>query len=413
MRPASLNAIASLALIAGLAGPAQALVPPAPPDTTISKEMLADGIYLFRAPSDLDKWTATNAVVIVNDNDVTVFDSNSRLSTARAIIAEIKRITPKPVRTVINSHWHLDHWSGNDEYVKAFPGVQIIATTQTRDYMKRMPGKFYAYGLNNTVTRSRAALDSAIRTGKTSDGKALTVEERRKRETDIKETADFAAEVTATPRVLPTMAYRDSLVLYNGKRDTSLVRSSAAWDPAARRLAVTMPDGSLVEGEAATDGAALVEVYGRLVRGRVVLGPWADAFSDLVGRSLTLVEREDGAWATDSRPATLVSRASLGIVDGDGRRFRMLFELDGLDALGEEAWGSRRVQVGEVTLLVGRPTPRCAVPSASPDTGVRDRDVLRELIEKRGPVEGEPCLGVYAEVLEPGTVRVGDAVEPL
>ena len=94
MRPASLNAIASLALIAGLASPAQALVPPSLPDTTISKEMLADGIYLFRAPSDLDKWTATNAVVIVNDNDVTVFDSNSRLSTARAIIAEIKRITP-------------------------------------------------------------------------------------------------------------------------------------------------------------------------------------------------------------------------------------------------------------------------------------------------------------------------------
>src|SRR6185503_5411091 len=113
----------------------------------ISREMLAEGIYLFRAPSDLDKWTATNVVVIVNDNDVTVFDSNSRLGTARAIIAEIKKITPKPVRTLINSHWHLDHWSGNDEYVKAFPGIQIVATTETRDYMKHMPGKFYSYGL--------------------------------------------------------------------------------------------------------------------------------------------------------------------------------------------------------------------------------------------------------------------------
>ena len=59
------------------------------------------------------------------------------------------------------------------------------------------------------------------------------------------------------------------------------------------------------------------------------------------------------------------------------------------------------------------PTPRCAVPSASPDTGVRDRDVLRELIEKRGSVDGEACLGVYAEVLEPGIVRVGDVLEPL
>ena len=205
----------------------------------------------------------------------------------------------------------------------------------------------------------------------------------------------------------------DGRRLYNGKRDTSLVRASATWDPLARRLELTMPDGAVVEGEAVTGGSEVVEVYGRLVRGRVVEGPWADALSDLVGRSLTLVEREDGAWATDSRPATLVSRASLGLIDGDGRRFRMLLELDGLEVLAEEAWTSRRIRVGGATLLVGVPTPRCAVPSASPDTGVRDRDVLRELIEERGRVEGEACLGVYAEVLEPGVVRVGDDVEVL
>jgi uncharacterized protein len=205
----------------------------------------------------------------------------------------------------------------------------------------------------------------------------------------------------------------DGRRLYNGKRDTSLVRASATWDPVARWLELTMPDGALVEGEAVTGGSEMVEVYGRLVRGRVVEGPWADALSDLVGRSLTLVEREDGAWATDSRPATLVSRASLGLVDGDGRRFRMLLELDGLEVLAEETWASRRIRVGGAALLVGVPTPRCAVPSASPDTGVRDRDVLRELIEERGRVDGEACLGVYAEVLEPGVVRVGDEIEVL
>jgi uncharacterized protein len=202
----------------------------------------------------------------------------------------------------------------------------------------------------------------------------------------------------------------DGRRLYNGKRDTTLVRSSAAWDPASRALTVTIADGTVVAGEAIPSRPAVVEVYGRVVRGRTVEGPWADAFSDLVGRSLMLVEREDGCWATDSRPATLVSRASLGLLDGDGRRFRMLLELDGPEALGEEAWESRRVRVGEAMLLVGRPTPRCAVPSASPDAGIRDRDVLRELVEKRGPVDDKPCLGVYADVLEPGVVRVGDEV---
>ena len=73
--------------------------------------------------------------------------------------------------------------------------------------------------------------------------------------------------------------------------------------------------------------------------------------------------------------------------------------------------GPSRAGRARPLLRVGEATPRCAVPSASPDTGVRDRDVLRELVEKRGGVAGEACLGVYAEVLEAGIVRVGDAVE--
>ena len=202
----------------------------------------------------------------------------------------------------------------------------------------------------------------------------------------------------------------DGLRLYNGKRDATLVRASASWDAGSRTLGVKLPGGELVEGEAVRSADVVVGVYGRQVRGHVVSGPWADALSDLVGRSLTLVEREDGAWATDSRPATMVSRASVGLIDGDGRRFRMLLELDGPEALGEEEWADRRVRAGEALLLVGRATPRCAVPSASPETGRRDRDVLRELLAARGDVDGEACLGVYAEVLEPGTVRVGDEV---
>jgi len=70
------------------------------------------------------------------------------------------------------------------------------------------------------------------------------------------------------------------------------------------------------------------------------------------------------------------------------------------------------LRVGEATLLVGKPTPRCAFPSADPDTGLRDRNVLRELIDARGALEGVACLGVYAEVLKPGLVCVGDKLEP-
>jgi len=50
---------------------------------------------------------------------VTVFDSFTLPATARLAIAEIRALTAKPVRTLINSHWHQDHRSGNDEFRKA------------------------------------------------------------------------------------------------------------------------------------------------------------------------------------------------------------------------------------------------------------------------------------------------------
>ena len=220
------TAVSSLGLVCSslaLLAPIRSAQGATPADTTLIKEVLGDGIYLFRAPSALDLWTATNVVVIVNDQDVTVFDSNTRPRTARMVISEIRKITPKPVRTLINSHWHQDHWSGNDEYAKAFPGIQIFATTDTRNYMKHMGSAFFADGLNTQVARQRAALDSAVRSGKQRDGSPLTADARRRAQADIDETAAFAAEVAAIRRVYPTIAYSDTLVLWSGQREFRLM----------------------------------------------------------------------------------------------------------------------------------------------------------------------------------------------
>src|SRR5262249_35453952 len=153
-------------------------------------EVLADGIYLFRAPAALDFWTATNVVAIVNESDVTVFDTATRPSTARAIVAELRRRTAKPVRTIVNSHWHMDHWCGNDEFLKAFPGAQIIATSATRDYMTRTTAAFFADGIDRRVASARA------------NGAP---------ERDIAEAMRFADEMRAVPHVLPTLVFRDTL----------------------------------------------------------------------------------------------------------------------------------------------------------------------------------------------------------
>jgi glyoxylase-like metal-dependent hydrolase (beta-lactamase superfamily II) len=188
------------------------------------REDLGDGVYVFRAPSDLDYWTATNSVVVVNEEDVVVFDSATRAITARAVIEEIQRLTSKPVRFLINSHWHQDHWSGNDEYAKAYPGLRIVASAETRSYMSRMGPRFFVDELEQFgVAQRREDLVMAVRTGKLRDGSPFTAAARARMETSIATADQFAAEVEALPRILPNVAYRDEMTLWSGRRELRLM----------------------------------------------------------------------------------------------------------------------------------------------------------------------------------------------
>ena len=244
----SLLALASALLLRTVPAPA--------PDTALKREVLGDGIYLFRAAEALDIWTSTNVVVIVNDQDVTVFDSNTRASTARLVLAEIRKITDMPVHWLINSHWHMDHWLGNAEYVRAYPGVQIVATTETRDFMQRMSPRFFASEAAGGLKQSQAALDTAVRTGRLQDGTRLTPDGRRTMEADIADAQRFVTEVNGIPRVLPTIAYRDTLVFWSGRREFRLF--STTGDATGSTVLYMPAEKLLVTGDvlvAPEDGA--------------------------------------------------------------------------------------------------------------------------------------------------------------
>lgn len=212
------------------------------------QERLAEGVYVFRAPSDLDYWTSTNSVVVVNADDVTVFDSCTRAVTARAVIAEIRKLTGKPVRTLINSHWHQDHWSGNDEYAKAFPGLRIVSTAETRAYMFRMGPRFFVGELDEFgLARKREELAAAIRTGKLADGSPLTPEVRARKEHSIAMASQFGAEVLALPRVLPNLVYRDEMTFWSGPREFRLM--SVTGDATASTVLYLPAEKVLVMGD--------------------------------------------------------------------------------------------------------------------------------------------------------------------
>jgi uncharacterized protein YcbX len=82
----------------------------------------------------------------------------------------------------------------------------------------------------------------------------------------------------------------------------------------------------------------------------------------------------------------------------------------------ENDWLGRDLRVGhDLVLRVIARTPRCAVPTLAHGDLPRDAEALRVLARNNRvtPLAGldpEPCAGIYAEVLHPGRIRVGDAV---
>ncbi len=208
--------------------------------------------------------------------------------------------------------------------------------------------------------------------------------------------------------------------LFGGSKLGALVRIRAEHDPRAETLSLALPSRERVEGSALATGARLeVDFWGRTVPARLLEGPWEAALTRFAGRPLRLARVERPGDGNDVRPITLVSLASVGELARAGglealdpRRFRMTIEIDGVGPHEEDTWRGREVHVGEAVLLVGDPVPRCVVTTQDPDTGERDFPTLATIRRHRGLMDGQICFGVYASVLEPGTVRVGDPVEP-
>lgn len=210
--------------------------------------------------------------------------------------------------------------------------------------------------------------------------------------------------------------------LFSGIRHGRLVTVVPDYDPAGERLSLRFPDGSVVEDEIRLGEAVEVDLWDRPVPTHVVTGPLGEALAGFVGKELRFVrvDAEGGGW--DERVVSLLSEASLEELrrrsghEGpvDGRRFRMLVQVAGCDPHEEDTWIGRRLRLGDAVVSVVEACARCATTTQNPETGRRDFDTLREIPAYRGLTEGKYVdFGVYADVEEPGRVRVGDPVEPL
>jgi glyoxylase-like metal-dependent hydrolase (beta-lactamase superfamily II) len=75
-----------------------------------------------------------NAGFVIGDDGVAVIDTFQDPRPAQALLAEIRKLTPLPIRFVVNTHYHLDHVNGNDVFAAA--GATIVAHRNVRAWMR-------------------------------------------------------------------------------------------------------------------------------------------------------------------------------------------------------------------------------------------------------------------------------------
>ncbi len=187
-------------------------------DARFDIKPVADGVHVAVAAPAYK--VNSNTAIIESDGGVIIVDTHSKPSAARVIIDRLRDITTKPVRYVVNTHFHWDHWHGNEAYPAAYPDAEIVTNQLTReamvkkglkriqDHVRQVPGE---------IARLRADLAAAGAPAR-----------RAKLEADLRLAESYLAEVNALRPALPTMAFERTMTLYRRDREVQLLHLGRA-----------------------------------------------------------------------------------------------------------------------------------------------------------------------------------------
>lgn len=179
---------------------------------------VADGIYADVAAPAYK--VNSNAAIIVNEDGVVVIDSHSKPSAARALIEQIKGITSKPVRHVINTHFHWDHWQGNEVYPGTYGNVEVITTEITREALQ---GK----GLQRIQDQIRDVPEE-IKQLQAEVAAATNPQQKSRAASDLRQAEAYLAEIKSLNPVLPTLTFERSMRLLKTDREIQLLHLGRA-----------------------------------------------------------------------------------------------------------------------------------------------------------------------------------------
>jgi glyoxylase-like metal-dependent hydrolase (beta-lactamase superfamily II) len=273
-------------------------VRPAPKTIEIAK-----GVYLFVSKPYGDVGLDGNSIAILSNDGVLVFDSNGTPASSAAVLAEIRKLTDQPVKYLVYSHWHWDHWYGSETYTRAFPDLKVVAHEKTRDLMAGPAIEFNRPGLESQLPGYLAALEKRAQT----DPKVQPL---------LDEDRFFLEQKQNVHLVLPAVTFTDRLVLHLGEREIQVLHYDRAVTPGdaflylpAEKIVMTgdllvnpvafalscYPSGWLrtLERIDALDAAVIVPGHGDPLRDKALLRAHIDVMRELLKSGRT---RNRGDW---------------------------------------------------------------------------------------------------------------------
>jgi glyoxylase-like metal-dependent hydrolase (beta-lactamase superfamily II) len=331
-----------LLLAAALLPAAKAAVAHPPP----AKSMVADGVFLFRTEPYGDVGLDGNAVVVLSPDGVLVFDVNGTPAAAAAVLAEIRKLTDKPVRFLVLSHWHWDHWYGAEVYKDAYPGIQIVAQEKSRLMMMGPALAFNKPGLERDLPGYVESLEKKVAAGETANPKAADLEKVKQL---LEEDRSFLRQKTGVRHTFPNLTFSDRMTLYLGDREIQVLNYGRAVTPGdaflylpKEKILVTgdllvnpvsfalgcYPTGWLkaLERMDALDFSTLVPGHGEPLHDKELLHATMEVFRELLARGR---EAKARGLDADQAKAEILPRLHplMQKITGDDPRLKMPFEV--------------------------------------------------------------------------------------
>jgi len=274
-------------------------------DAAFDVRKVADGVHVAVAAPAYK--VNSNTAIIESDGGVLVVDTHSKPSAARVIVERLRELTSQPVRYVVNTHFHWDHWHGNEVYPSAYPHAEIVTNQITReamaskglkriqDHVRQMPAE---------IARLEADLAQASRAA------------RPRVEANLRLARAYRGEVRSLRPALPTIAFEDTMKLYRRDREIHLVHLGRAHTEGdvfvylpKEKVVVTgdaligwtpyMGDGYPEDWVATLDRLAQLD-FDRIIMGHgdVAGRDWLATFRNYISDMVAAVRREVGAGAT-------------------------------------------------------------------------------------------------------------------